>query len=115
VVYHSSFRNVDHPNLAKLYGCTINYYYQENQPTKAEMCLFYKLEEGDLLYMIAQRRFPVLKDRLQMALQVAEAMKYLHEKNITHRDIKGANVLVSTESPHRLHIYPLCGILLALA
>ncbi|XP_064632501.1 uncharacterized protein LOC135490870 [Lineus longissimus] len=97
-VHHT--RNVDHPNLAKLHGCTINYCYQENQPTKAEMCLFYKQEEGDLLYMIANRRFPELTDRLVMALQVAEAVKYLHDKNITHRDIKGANVLVDPVTNH---------------
>ena len=36
-----------------------------------------------------------LRDRLQIALDVAKALQYLHAEDMIHRDVKVQNVLVS--------------------
>ena len=39
---------------------------------------------------------PSLRKRLQIALDVAKALQYLHGEDLIHRDVKLQNVLVST-------------------
>ena len=38
------------------------------------------------------------KERLHVAVQLADAIKYVHDLNIIHRDIKSANVLVDVDA-----------------
>ena len=44
-----------------------------------------------------------LQERLQVALDVVEGIRFLHGQGLLHRDIKLKNVLVSGAQPGRLH------------
>jgi serine/threonine protein kinase len=48
----------------------------------------------NLAQMIAEGKFPDVKSRLAVALQIAEGLEQIHFANIAHRDVKPSNVLV---------------------
>lgn len=56
-----------------------------------------ELMEGDLQSMLTEGKFPVLRDRMKLALDVANGVTFLNAMNIIHRDLKCSNVLVSKE------------------
>ncbi|KAB5580937.1 hypothetical protein GE09DRAFT_456974 [Coniochaeta sp. 2T2.1] len=54
---------------------------------------------GDLGTLIQQER-PLNEDAVRiMARQLIGALGYLHENNITHRDVKPDNILIASQSP----------------
>lgn len=78
--------SLDHPFICKIYETGefdgtvfIVMEYIEGKDLKG------KLEEGTL----------PLRDSLQMALEIAEALEEAHEKGIVHRDLKPANVMLT--------------------
>ena len=76
--------SLNHPNIAAIYGVE-------------ERALVLELVEGQTLAeRIAQGPLP-LDDALPIACQIAESLKYAHEKGIIHRDLKPANVKVTPE------------------
>ena len=42
-----------------------------------------------------------MRKRLEIALDVAKALQYLHAEDLIHRDVKVQNVLVSELTPKR--------------
>jgi serine/threonine-protein kinase len=76
--------SINHPNIAAIYGVE-------------ESALILELVEGPTLAeRIALGPIP-LDEALPIALQVAEALEYAHEKGIVHRDLKPANVKVTPD------------------
>jgi len=76
--------SLNHPNIAAIYGVE-------------EGALILELVEGPTLAeRIAQGAMP-LDEALAIAIQIAEALEYAHEKGIVHRDLKPANVKVTPE------------------
>jgi serine/threonine-protein kinase len=62
-----------------------------------ERALVMELVEGPTLAeRIAQGAIP-LDEALPIAMQIAEALEYAHEKGIIHRDLKPANVKIAPE------------------
>jgi len=77
-----------HPNIIKLLDLFENsdYYY---------IVLEY-MEGKDLFDYLKARNFSISEDRARhLAIQIAEAIQYLHSYGIVHRDIKLENVMMS--------------------
>src|SRR5882757_1662572 len=76
--------SLNHPNIAAIYG------------VEARALVLELVEGQTLAERIAKGPLP-LDDALPIARQIAESLKYAHEKGIIHRDLKPANVKVTPE------------------
>jgi serine/threonine protein kinase len=80
---------LNHPNIARIYdaGSTKN-----GRP-------FFVMEliEGDPITDYCKRHHLTLKERLEIFIQVCEAIHHAHQKGLIHRDIKPSNVLVTVQ------------------
>jgi len=78
--------SLNHPNIASIYGL------EDSGNTPA---LVMELAEGPTLAdRIRQGSLPI-DEALVIAMQIAEALEYAHERGIIHRDLKPANVKVT--------------------
>ncbi len=82
--------SLQHPNIAKFYG-TI-----ENNATSFVMEY---MEKGDLAKLIQDKKIRPWdwKTRILIFKDIARGLKYLHDLNIIHRDIKSPNVLITSD------------------
>jgi eukaryotic-like serine/threonine-protein kinase len=76
-----------HPNIARLYDAGVT----------ADERLYLVLEyvEGLPLDLYCSERRADLCQRLQLFVQIADAITHAHERHIVHRDLKPSNVLVT--------------------
>src|SRR5262249_8782055 len=80
--------SLNHPNIAAIHGM------EESGPTKF---LVLEYVEGE------SPKGPMPFDNAwKIALQIAEALEYAHEKGVVHRDLKPANVKVTPEGVVKL-------------
>lgn len=81
-----------HPNLVTLHGWCLS---------NSEKILVYEyIEGGSLEDLITDRTRLTWKKRLQVAIDVARALVYLHHEcypSIVHRDVKASNVMLDKE------------------
>jgi serine/threonine protein kinase len=100
----SLLAGLSHPNILPLF-CVI---------TRADSCsLVTELMDQNLHELMVNRRdnedstnhppFQVL-EAVDIMLQVAEGMRYLHVNKVVHRDLKSMNILVKCEE-HAGHVY----------
>jgi serine/threonine protein kinase len=89
----SLFSKLRHPNVAQFIG----YGVMENQPV-----IISELMSTDLRRYLDEKKenageeppLPMLV-AMNILLQIAEAMNYLHENEVMHRDLKASNVLIN--------------------
>ncbi|KAG2287499.1 hypothetical protein Bca52824_047103 [Brassica carinata] len=86
-------RNLKHPNLVILYGCTTRH--------SRELLLVYEyISNGTLADHLhgdqAQSRPICWPVRLNIAIETANALSYLHASGIIHRDVKTTNILLDS-------------------
>jgi len=84
---YQMLKDLHHPNIVQFLGLCIH-------ETGIYLVTEY-VEHGDLfdLLIFGQARVS-WRDKVRIALQIAQACFYLHSKNIMHRDLKGLNVLL---------------------
>ncbi|XP_010440918.1 PREDICTED: LEAF RUST 10 DISEASE-RESISTANCE LOCUS RECEPTOR-LIKE PROTEIN KINASE-like 1.3 [Camelina sativa] len=86
-------KSLKHPNLVILYGCTTRH--------SRELLLVYEyISNGTLAEHLhgnqAQSRPLLWPTRLQIAIETASALSFLHTKGIIHRDVKTTNILLDS-------------------
>src|SRR6516162_2671913 len=76
--------SLNHPNIAHIYGVE-------------ERALVMELVEGE------SPKGPMpFEDAWEIAMQIADALEYAHERGVIHRDLKPANVKVTPEGVVKL-------------
>lgn len=85
-----------HPNIAQVYeagthrletGATIHYFAMEYVPDARPITKY------------ADEHSLTQQSRLELFLQLCDAVTYGHQKGVIHRDLKPANILVGSEGP----------------
>ena len=80
---------MDHPHIAKVYDAGTD---DRGRP-------YFVMEyvKGTPILDYCDRNHLVVKQRLELFMQVCQAIQHAHHKGIIHRDIKPSNILVSTQ------------------
>src|SRR5204863_9944980 len=85
---------IDHPNIARILdgGDT-----EDGRP-------FYVMEyvSGTPIDEHCARSNTLADERVRLAIQMCDAVEYLHERAIIHRDLKPSNILVTPEGQVKL-------------
>lgn len=83
-------REVEHPHVVRFIGvCT----------RPSDLCIVTEYMSGGSLYDYLHKNHKVLKlpELLKFAIDVCKGMEYLHQKDIIHRDLKTANLLMDCD------------------
>ena len=78
---------MDHPNIAKIFDAGTT---PDGRP-------YFVMEhvKGEPITAYADRHLLTTKERLELFIQVCQAVQHAHSKTVIHRDIKPTNVLVA--------------------
>jgi serine/threonine protein kinase/tetratricopeptide (TPR) repeat protein len=86
--------SLEHPHIARLYDAGID--------SQGLPYLSMEYVQGELLTDWCDAQRLGIRARLQLFLQVLEAVQYAHERQVIHRDIKPSNILATKEGQARL-------------
>jgi serine/threonine protein kinase len=87
----SMLARMDHPHIAKVFD-------GGETPTRRSYFVMELVDGGKPLTEYADEHCLTVEERLQLFLQVCDAVQYAHHKDIVHRDLKPSNVMVSWDS-----------------
>src|SRR5271156_6271900 len=86
--------SLEHPHIARLYDAGID--------TEGLPYLSMEYVKGQPLLAWCDTNALGVAERLSLFLQVVDAVKYAHEKNVIHRDLKPSNIFVTESGQVRL-------------
>ncbi|PSS26861.1 Serine/threonine-protein kinase [Actinidia chinensis var. chinensis] len=105
----SVWHKLDHPNIAKMVGATRNSQELDNcenlVPNKNASCILVEYLPGRTLknYLVKSRRKKLAFNTvMQLALDIARGLSYLHSKKIVHMDVKTENMLLDKDRTVKL-------------
>jgi serine/threonine protein kinase len=79
--------SLHHPNIATLY---------DFQEIGGRLCIFMEYVNGESLEDLVKRRAFTVEDAVKTFLPVAEAIGFMHQNGILHRDIKSQNIKLTS-------------------
>lgn len=85
--------SLNHPNIARLHNAF---------EVEGLLVMAMELVEGEDLRARSRRTRIPLPTLLEYASQVLAGLEYAHSKGVVHRDVKPANVMISTAGPVKL-------------
>src|SRR5450631_1007821 len=83
-----------HPHIARLYDAGVT---PQGQPYLA-----LEYVHGEPILAWCDRRSLGMRERIELYLQVLEAVQYAHAQLVVHRDLKPSNILVTAEGDVKL-------------
>ncbi len=85
---------LSHPNIVSVY---------DMDETDGRLYMAMELLEGDDLRTLIERHAPVpLAERVRICMQICAGLHYAHGRGIVHRDVKPANILVTSRGQVKL-------------
>lgn len=94
---------LEHPNIARLIDGDVG--------AKAQPYLVMELVDGEPINQYCLRHKLDLNARINLLIQVIEAVIHAHRQLVVHCDIKPANILVNTDGQVRLVDFGIAGLL----
>jgi serine/threonine-protein kinase len=85
---------LEHPHIARLYDAGVD--------DKGRPYLALEYVEGEHIDAYLKTHNPPVRERLQLFLQVAQAVAHAHAHLVVHRDLKPSNILVDAGAQVRL-------------
>ncbi|KAI9876401.1 MAG: Cell cycle serine/threonine-protein kinase cdc5/MSD2, partial [Pleopsidium flavum] len=98
---HSKLR---HPNIVEFHRA---FTFQESTYVVLELC-----HNGSVMDMVRQRRYLSLPEVRRITIQLCGAVKYMHQRNIIHRDLKMGNLFLDSEMNIKVGDFGLAAILI---
>lgn len=100
IVFHQRFLReeqiglrLDHHGIIKIF----------NNQNKSRLYLVMEYVEGELLSVLMQREHRLsITTAVDFAIQIADVLVYLHDRNVVHRDLKPSNVMIMPDSGIKL-------------
>jgi serine/threonine protein kinase len=78
-----------HPHIARLY--------EAGQTAEGQPYLVLEYVDGQSLMAYCNERALTLRQRLELFLQILDAVQFAHERHVVHRDLKPTNIIVSAD------------------
>lgn len=96
--------SLEHPNIARFYDAGVD--------SHGFPYLSMEYVNGQTLLKWCDMHSLGIPERLALFLQILDAVKYAHEKNVIHRDLKPSNILVTESGQVRLLDFGVAKLLL---
>lgn len=85
-------QNIEHPNI-------VRYIEHFDFDDRLFIIVMEYVQSGDLGSLVSKKGCLAEATVREMAIQLIDALGYLHRKNITHRDVKPDNILIESLNP----------------
>mmetsp|Transcript_3868 Transcript_3868/g.3233 ORF Transcript_3868/g.3233 Transcript_3868/m.3233 type:complete len:259 (+) Transcript_3868:218-994(+) len=95
-------KKLKHENIVNLQDVVVSYHEGDNRDKKADVYLVFQYMEYDINGLMNKKVDFTIPHIKCLIHQLLKAVEYLHQNDVMHRDIKSANILLSSEGSLKL-------------